>query len=108
VILQLGKFSKPKIPSIRSFFKIAKFSQLPNYPITKLFNPPDFMAAPGRKLAPGKPATLPGHRQRRFPRFAVDARIQVRKFQRGCCCGGRGNLSDARLWSLDACLSAGR
>lgn len=41
------------------------------------------MAAPGKKLASGKPLQPTGHRKRRFPRFAVDARIQVRMFQAG-------------------------
>lgn len=41
------------------------------------------MAAPGKKLAPRQPAPLPGGRQRRFPRFAIDARMQVRMFQAG-------------------------
>ena len=41
------------------------------------------MAAPGRKLAPKQPATPPGAHQRRFPRFAIDARMQVRMFQGG-------------------------
>jgi hypothetical protein len=38
--------------------------------------------APGKKLAP-KPATPSGAHQRRFPRFAIDARMQVRMFQAG-------------------------
>src|SRR5271154_2145303 len=41
------------------------------------------MAAPGKKLAPAKPATPAGGYARRFPRFAVDARMQVRMFQAG-------------------------
>src|ERR1700730_18509829 len=41
------------------------------------------MAAPGKKLAPTKPATPPGAHQRRYPRFAIDARMQVRMFQDG-------------------------
>ena len=41
------------------------------------------MASPGKKLAPGKLRVQPGHRQRRFPRFAVDSRLQVRMFQGG-------------------------
>ncbi len=36
------------------------------------------MAAPGKKLAPAKPAYA-----RRFPRFPIDARLQVRMFQGG-------------------------
>jgi len=43
------------------------------------------MAAPGKKLAnqpPAKPAA-PQAYVRRYPRFAVDARIQVRMFQGG-------------------------
>ena len=39
------------------------------------------MAAPGKKLAINKP-TL-GTYVRRFPRFAIDARMQVRMFQAG-------------------------
>src|ERR1700737_3132707 len=41
------------------------------------------MATPGKKLAPTKPATPPGAHQRRYPRFAIDARMQVRMFQDG-------------------------
>ncbi len=41
------------------------------------------MAAPGKKLAPTKQATPAGSYARRFPRFAVDARMQVRMFQAG-------------------------
>ena len=36
------------------------------------------MATPAKKLAPPNPA-----RNRRFPRYAIDARIQVRMFQAG-------------------------
>lgn len=38
------------------------------------------MAAPGKKLATNKPA--PAY-TRRFPRFAIDVRMQVRMFQDG-------------------------
>jgi hypothetical protein len=38
------------------------------------------MAAPGKKLASAKSAGPSG---RRFPRFAIDARMQVRMFQSG-------------------------
>ena len=41
------------------------------------------MAAPGKKLAPTKPAKPAGARARRYPRFAIDARMQVRMFQDG-------------------------
>ncbi len=41
------------------------------------------MAAPGKKLASIKPASPAGVYARRFPRFAVDARMQVRMFQCG-------------------------
>ena len=41
------------------------------------------MAAPGKKLAPTKPAKPAGARARRYPRFAIDARMQVRMFQGG-------------------------
>jgi len=42
------------------------------------------MPAPGKKLAPLKqPETPRGAYARRFPRFAVDARMQVRMFQDG-------------------------
>jgi hypothetical protein len=41
------------------------------------------MSAPGKKLASAKPATAAGVYARRFPRFAVDARMQVRMFQAG-------------------------
>jgi len=38
------------------------------------------MSAPGKKLEP-KPATPAGAHARRFPRFALDVRMQVRMFQ---------------------------
>ncbi len=38
------------------------------------------MAAPGKKLAPKPPATA---HLRRYPRFAIDVRLQVRMFQDG-------------------------
>jgi PilZ domain len=41
------------------------------------------MAAPGKKLAPNQPATPAGAHARRYPRFAIDARMQVRMFQAG-------------------------
>jgi len=39
------------------------------------------MSAPGKKLEPNKPPA-PGY-VRRFPRFAIDVRLQVRMFQNG-------------------------
>jgi hypothetical protein len=46
------------------------------------------MAAPGKKLAPKKSGSA---NARRFPRFAVDSRMQVRMFQGGefLSCWGR-------------------
>ena len=41
------------------------------------------MSAPAKKLAPNKPAPAGGAHQRRYPRFAIDARMQVRMFQGG-------------------------
>jgi len=41
------------------------------------------MATPGKKLAPAKPAKPAGAHTRRYPRFAIDARMQVRMFQGG-------------------------
>ena len=41
------------------------------------------MPAPGKKLAPKALAIKPGAHQRRYPRFAIDARMQVRMFQAG-------------------------
>jgi hypothetical protein len=42
------------------------------------------MAAPGKKLvSPSKPVIPSGAHQRRFPRFAIDVRMQVRMFQDG-------------------------
>ena len=38
------------------------------------------MAAPGKKLAPGPSS---GAHLRRYPRFAIDTRLQVRMFQDG-------------------------
>jgi hypothetical protein len=40
------------------------------------------MASPGKKLAPAEPPKTGAH-QRRYPRFAIDARMQVRMFQAG-------------------------
>ena len=75
------------------------------------------MAAPGKKLAPTKPATPTGAHARRFPRFAIDARLQVRMFQDGefRTCWGRstelgqdgigatltGNLETGEIVSLE-------
>jgi PilZ domain len=46
------------------------------------------MSAPSKKLAPKRPAPPAPAYARRFPRFAVDTRMQVRMFQdgefRGC------------------------
>jgi hypothetical protein len=49
------------------------------------------MSAPGKKLAPKQLATPTGAHQRRYPRFAIDVRMQVRMFQGGefCTCWGR-------------------
>jgi hypothetical protein len=41
------------------------------------------MASPGKKLDSSKPAVPAGAHARRFPRFALDARMQVRMFQDG-------------------------
>jgi PilZ domain len=41
------------------------------------------MASPGRKLESKKTPAPTGARQRRYPRFAIDARIKVRMFQAG-------------------------
>src|SRR5580693_7959924 len=41
------------------------------------------MASPGKKLETTKPAAPAGAHARRFPRFAIDARMQVRMFQAG-------------------------
>src|SRR5580693_8757125 len=41
------------------------------------------MSAPAKKLAPAKPAPAGGAHKRRYPRFAIDARMQVRMFQGG-------------------------
>src|SRR5271168_1095707 len=41
------------------------------------------MAAPGKKLDTNKPAAPTGAHARRFPRFAIDVRLQVRMFQDG-------------------------
>jgi hypothetical protein len=41
------------------------------------------MAAPGKKLESNKPAPPAGAHLRRYPRFAIDARMQVRMFQAG-------------------------
>lgn len=72
------------------------------------------MAAPGKKLASKPPA--PAH-LRRYPRFAIDARLQVRMFQDGefRSCWGRstelgqdgigatltGDLETGEIVSLD-------
>ena len=41
------------------------------------------MAAPGKKLAPTLPAKPATAHVRRYPRFALDARMHVRMFQDG-------------------------
>jgi hypothetical protein len=41
------------------------------------------MPAPGKKLDSNKPAAPTGAHARRFPRFTVDVRMQVRMFQNG-------------------------
>jgi hypothetical protein len=41
------------------------------------------MSAPGKKLESKQPAIPPGAHRRRYPRFAIDARMQVRMFQAG-------------------------
>src|SRR5271166_1270075 len=41
------------------------------------------MAAPGKKLDTNKPAAPTGAHARRFPRFTLDVRLQVRMFQDG-------------------------
>lgn len=41
------------------------------------------MAAQGKKLASSQPVTPAGAKRRRYPRFALDARMQVRMFQAG-------------------------
>jgi hypothetical protein len=41
------------------------------------------MPAPGKKLDSNKPAAPAGANARRFPRFIVDVRMQVRMFQDG-------------------------
>jgi hypothetical protein len=42
------------------------------------------MAAPGKKLEPNQPARpTGGAHARRYPRFAIDVRLQVRMFQAG-------------------------
>src|SRR5271169_5559330 len=75
------------------------------------------MATPGKKLASTKPATPAGAYARRFARFALDARMQVRMFQAGefRSCWGRstelgqdgigatltGNLETGEIVSLE-------
>jgi hypothetical protein len=46
------------------------------------------MTAPGKKLAPARPSSV---YVRRYPRFALDVRVQVRMFQNGAFlnCWGR-------------------
>ena len=54
------------------------------------------MSAPGKKFAISKPAPAKGSYPRRFPRFALDARMQVRMFQAGefrSCWGRSTELS---------------
>jgi PilZ domain len=41
------------------------------------------MSAPGKKRDSDKPAAPAGAHARRFPRFAIDVRMQVRMFQDG-------------------------
>src|ERR1700684_1657863 len=81
------------------------------------------MATSGRKLASTKPATPAGAYVRRFTRFAIDARMQVRMFQAGEFrnCWGRspelgedgigatltGELETGEIVSLDIPLPLG-
>jgi hypothetical protein len=41
------------------------------------------MSSTGKKLAPSKPAKAAKTHPRRYPRFAIDARMQVKMFQAG-------------------------
>jgi hypothetical protein len=81
------------------------------------------MAAPGKSFAPTKPAIPARGYARRFPRFAIDARMQVRMFQAGefRTCWGRstelgqdgigatltGELETGEIVSLDIPLPLG-
>jgi hypothetical protein len=81
------------------------------------------MPTPGKKLASTKPTTPAGAYARRFPRFAIDARMQVRMFQAGEFrnCWGRstelgqdgigatltGELETGEIVSLDIPLPLG-
>jgi hypothetical protein len=81
------------------------------------------MGTPGKKLASTKPAIPAGAYVRRFPRFAIDARMQVRMFQAGEFrnCWGRstelgqdgigatltGELETGEIVSLDIPLPLG-
>jgi hypothetical protein len=81
------------------------------------------MAAPGKKLAFTRPSTQAAGYARRFPRFAIDARMQVRMFQDGEFrnCWGRstelgqdgigatltGELETGEIVSLDIPLPLG-
>jgi len=81
------------------------------------------MAVPGKSFAPTKPAIPARGYARRFPRFAIDARMQVRMFQAGefRTCWGRstelgqdgigatltGELETGEIVSLDIPLPLG-
>lgn len=41
------------------------------------------MSSAAKKIAPAKPAKPTGAHRRRYPRFGIDARMQVRMFQAG-------------------------
>jgi hypothetical protein len=61
------------------------------------------MAAPGKKFETAKPAVPTGAHARRFPRFALDARMQVRMFQDGefRSCSLTGELESGEIVSLE-------
>jgi hypothetical protein len=58
------------------------------------------MAAPGKKLEPTKSPYA-----RRFPRFAIDARMQVRMFQAGEYCSCWGHTTELGQDGIGATLT---
>jgi PilZ domain len=63
------------------------------------------MAAPGKKLAPSKLAPPAPANARRYPRFAIDTRLQVRMFQAGEFCNCWGRSTELGLDGIGATLT---
>ena len=62
------------------------------------------MASPGKKLASNKTAAQ-GAKQRRYPRFAIDSRINVRMFQNGAFTNCWGHSTEIGQDGIGATLT---